>query len=307
MQYSFVDTKVSTVVEYAFQALALDDHRAAFTPAVWEQPTQPARLKKLTQSWFPGVHCNVGGAGGYEDQSLANDTLAWMLSQLQTVDGGVPLLDFDREYLDWIFQLNVRHCDATPSVGGYRGWGLGQMEETLTTAYSFVGDVKPWEGWQNWRDWMHPGDLARTPGRYQSFTAKSGRRTSTHHLLVGSNETVHPTVRVRVAKKGKGLSDVGEYFPKGLAGFKIVGPAGADETDPLAKGFKWVGQDSDGKEIVLEECELGVMELALLEASSKAVKDREVREAAAQAAATGASVEQVGWEKEAVKGENGKA
>lgn len=297
MQYSFVNTRVSQVVEYAFQALALDDHRAAFAPAVWEQPHPPAELRTLAQVWFPGVHCNIGGAGGYDDQSLANDTLAWMLTQLQTADvsdDGKPLLDFDTSYLDWIFSLNVAHCNNTPSVGGYRGWSLGKMEETLTTAYSFVGDVKPWEGWENWRDWAHPGDLARTPGRYEAYSARTGRKMKQNRPLEGSNETIHPSARVRVACGGKGLDDKVPYFPRGLQGFKIVGPEGADMRDPLAEGFKWVGKDSQGHDVVLEECRLGAMELALLAASRLAVQEGEAKK--------GVTTQQVEWQKGGVEG-----
>ena len=59
-EYSFVNTKVSNNVEYAFQALALDEHRKAFSPTVWERPEGEAKLKLLKQVWFPGVHSNVG-------------------------------------------------------------------------------------------------------------------------------------------------------------------------------------------------------------------------------------------------------
>jgi hypothetical protein len=271
LQYSFVDTKVAQVVEHAIQALALDDHRAAFTPAVWELPDPPNNLQTLTQVWFPGVHCNIGGAGGYEDQSLANDTLAWMVSELQTLDDGGPVLDFDTEYLHYVFKLNIDKCNSLDSsVGGYRGWSLGKMEETLSTAYSFVGDVKPWEGWENWKDWAHPGDLPRIPGRYESFDARSGRRSSTGSPLRGSNEKMHPSARVRMAMGGKGLDDKGAYFPKSMAGWKVVGPAGK-EGDPLADGFSWVGEDKDGNQIVLHEEKLGGLERELLGVSAEAV------------------------------------
>jgi hypothetical protein len=220
-----------------------------------------------------------------------------MLSHLKTADAsddGKPLLDFDASYLDWIFSLNVAHCNNTPSVGGYRGWALGKMDETLTTAYSFVGDVKPWAGWENWRDWAHPGDLARTPGQYESYSAKSGRRTKRKRPLVDSNETIHPSARVRVACGGKGLDDVGPYFPKGLEGFKIVGPEGADMRDPLAQGFKWVGKDVEGKEVVLEECKLGAIEIALLVASREAVEEQERKK--------GVRSQEVEWQKGDVTG-----
>jgi len=34
----FYDTKLSNCIENAFQALALDERRSAFAPAVWEKP-----------------------------------------------------------------------------------------------------------------------------------------------------------------------------------------------------------------------------------------------------------------------------
>ena len=36
-QYQFFDTALEDCVENAFQALALDERRSAFTPAVWEK------------------------------------------------------------------------------------------------------------------------------------------------------------------------------------------------------------------------------------------------------------------------------
>lgn len=34
----FYDTRISNCIENAFQALALDESRASFSPAVWEKP-----------------------------------------------------------------------------------------------------------------------------------------------------------------------------------------------------------------------------------------------------------------------------
>merc|ERR1711939_431792 len=82
-EMSFYDTKLGPGIENAFQALALDERRTAFSPALWEKP-QSCRTK-LRQVWFPGVHSNIGG--GYDDQELADITLAWMMSQFS------PFLD----------------------------------------------------------------------------------------------------------------------------------------------------------------------------------------------------------------------
>lgn len=41
--YGFLDTSIDKDVEYAYQALALDEQRKLFTPAVWTARQSPAR------------------------------------------------------------------------------------------------------------------------------------------------------------------------------------------------------------------------------------------------------------------------
>lgn len=70
-EYAFVNTEVGYNIEYAYQALALDERRAPFSPTVWESPKPDAAvvLQELKQCWFPGVHTSIGG--GFEGkQSL---------------------------------------------------------------------------------------------------------------------------------------------------------------------------------------------------------------------------------------------
>jgi uncharacterized protein (DUF2235 family) len=75
-RFRFHDVELSSYVDYAYQALAIDEKRKPFAPALWQkQPTSPAN-QVLEQVWFPGVHCNVGG--GYEDSGLADCALEWM-------------------------------------------------------------------------------------------------------------------------------------------------------------------------------------------------------------------------------------
>ncbi|PQE16051.1 hypothetical protein CJF32_00004935 [Rutstroemia sp. NJR-2017a WRK4] len=73
-EYKFYDTNLSGSIRHAFQALALDEHRRPFRPAVWEIRDME-NATDLRQVWFPGSHSNVGG--GYEDQEIADVTLAW--------------------------------------------------------------------------------------------------------------------------------------------------------------------------------------------------------------------------------------
>jgi uncharacterized protein (DUF2235 family) len=74
-EYKFYDTNLSGTIKHAFQALALDEHRAPFSPAVWERNNMQKTTIDLRQVWFPGAHSNAGG--GYDDQEIANITLAW--------------------------------------------------------------------------------------------------------------------------------------------------------------------------------------------------------------------------------------
>jgi len=77
-RWEFHDTKLSTHVDAAFHALAIDERRAAFEPTLWhQQPT--ARGQELKQVWFTGVHCDIGG--GYPDTSLSDIMLLWMVDR----------------------------------------------------------------------------------------------------------------------------------------------------------------------------------------------------------------------------------
>jgi hypothetical protein len=80
-RWQFHDTALSTTVDAAFQALAIDEQRQPFQPAVWEQ--QPdAEDQRLEQVWFAGVHCDVGG--GYPDAALADVALLWMVDRARS-------------------------------------------------------------------------------------------------------------------------------------------------------------------------------------------------------------------------------
>lgn len=75
-RWAFHDTELSSHVMTARQALAVDEKRAAFLPALWcydeERATQ--RPDSVKQAWFSGCHSDVGGAAG----ELA---FRWMLEE----------------------------------------------------------------------------------------------------------------------------------------------------------------------------------------------------------------------------------
>jgi uncharacterized protein (DUF2235 family) len=84
----FHNPNLSTIYEHAFQALALDENRAAYHPTLWTLfapeasgtpsplPPAPESMRRVEQRWFIGAHANVGG--GYRDDPLSFIPLAWM-------------------------------------------------------------------------------------------------------------------------------------------------------------------------------------------------------------------------------------
>jgi hypothetical protein len=69
-------------LDYAFQALAIDENRITFPPTLWHK-TADGPAKDLQQCWFPGVHSNIGGGSGrtpLELGEISHVTFAWMVS-----------------------------------------------------------------------------------------------------------------------------------------------------------------------------------------------------------------------------------
>jgi hypothetical protein len=122
------DTDLSEKVLNAFHALALDEERRPFTPTMWKK-TPDNKTTLLKQCWFPGVHTNVGG--GYEDQEIANMTLAWMIECTK------KWLEWDQKYLiDTIIKRRKKN------------WGEGTVYDSRTGLMKLT--------------WRTP----RTPGKY---------------------------------------------------------------------------------------------------------------------------------------------
>lgn len=74
----FHDTGLSSKIENAYQALAIDEKRKNFSATLWHQ--KPENVNQvLEQVWFSGVHSDVGG--GYPDCGLSDISLEWMLQK----------------------------------------------------------------------------------------------------------------------------------------------------------------------------------------------------------------------------------
>lgn len=85
-KFRFHDTNLGSSIDYAFQALSLDEHRGPFVPSLWTLPDHNRNVM-VEQVWFPGAHSDIGG--GYPGASSAmslkasDAVLHWMLSRLK--------------------------------------------------------------------------------------------------------------------------------------------------------------------------------------------------------------------------------
>ncbi|UXA15510.1 DUF2235 domain-containing protein [Mycobacterium sp. SMC-8] len=74
-KYKFHDVDLTEKVEFARQALAIDERRLTFSPCLWK----PNRITDIKQVWFEGVHSDIGG--GYPATAPADLTLRWMVHE----------------------------------------------------------------------------------------------------------------------------------------------------------------------------------------------------------------------------------
>jgi uncharacterized protein (DUF2235 family) len=89
-KHRFHDMRLSPGVLHAYHALALDDARLTFHPALWDAleeeghrgeeegdaPRRELRAVEMRQVWFAGMHTDVGG--GYPSRALSDIPLVWM-------------------------------------------------------------------------------------------------------------------------------------------------------------------------------------------------------------------------------------
>lgn len=148
--YRWHDTELSKIVDYAYHALAVDEHRKDFAPAVWTL-RKPENLD-VEQRWFAGSHSNVGG--GYRHDPLPKLALRWLqqkaepagLTFNQTVsvtpqEALAPLRDSYGEFMRGLYKVFKR------GKRFYRPFGLGVNE---------VIDDTVWRRWEAQADYRPP-------------------------------------------------------------------------------------------------------------------------------------------------------
>jgi uncharacterized protein (DUF2235 family) len=74
-RYKFHDTSLSSTVENAFHAVAVDEKRLHFKTTLWNRQAESVN-QTLEQRWFVGVHSDVGG--GTPVTGLSDLALRWL-------------------------------------------------------------------------------------------------------------------------------------------------------------------------------------------------------------------------------------
>lgn len=101
-RHGFHDTEISSLVDIRLHAMALDEPRKAFGPAIWTKPkfkfSAPGK-SPTEQVWFSGAHSDIGG--GYVKWTdpavkpgLSHLPLVWMLQRLRKLVPAIaPIAD----------------------------------------------------------------------------------------------------------------------------------------------------------------------------------------------------------------------
>lgn len=139
------------------------------------------------------MHSNIGG--GEAEQELQDITLAWMMSQMREACD----IEFDENYVQILF-------GPTPPVSPYRNWSCGLINTSnLLWIYYIAG--------------IHH---VRTPGQYFVVDGETGAavhdppHSNFLKPLEDTQERIHSSVRIRLARNGPGINDKGAYIAEAL-------------------------------------------------------------------------------------------
>jgi uncharacterized protein (DUF2235 family) len=140
--FTWHDTELSKIVDYAYHALAVDENRKDFAPAVWTA-RKPENLD-VEQRWFVGSHSNVGG--GYRNDPLPIAALTWLQRKAKAAGLGFKQ-DLEPGPEDHLAPINDSYSEFAFGLykrlkGGkryYRVFGRG-VNETI--------DDSVWKRWQ---------------------------------------------------------------------------------------------------------------------------------------------------------------
>ncbi len=139
-KHGFHDTRLSSIIENAFHALAIDEGRYTFEPSLFKD--DPDDKQRVEQVWFAGAHSDVGG--GYPDPGLSDIALQWMAQKAASCG-----LVLSVDYLSDRTKINPKPENAPNDSryikflpGNIRDIGRTPAEDVHESARGKVADAK---------------------------------------------------------------------------------------------------------------------------------------------------------------------
>ncbi|KAF2202864.1 hypothetical protein GQ43DRAFT_479521 [Delitschia confertaspora ATCC 74209] len=269
-KYAFHNVKLSTNIEHAFHALALDERRKAFGPTLWYIPHKDIKeikdehkLPELKQVWFPGVHINIGG--GSDDglnsmkgdlEAMANISFAWMLqciSSYLTID-----VQAYEKYMDYYFNWTKKikyECTHHTTTVTEKAWSWvpyipvinpGEDELKAPKQDKKHEHLDLERGWGlgpfvdscNGLLYGYVGGVSRTPGECTIEKVQDDGKLKTTPItdLGVTHEYIHPVANYRQVWR-ENIKEPSTAPPKQLENFRRE----------LSKGRYWWTKKTDGK------------------------------------------------------------
>ena len=122
-RFKFPDYKLGKPVSAAAHALSIDDQRATFHPLLWNESDEVRDKPRIDQTWFSGVHANIGG--GYPKQGVSLVTLDWMMRKAEAAGvrfdqaAGIKFLDKDKVFYREHMNVNDKVYDSRSGLSAY--------------------------------------------------------------------------------------------------------------------------------------------------------------------------------------------
>jgi uncharacterized protein (DUF2235 family) len=163
--YPFLNTGLRLNNEYAFHALALDEHRKAFAPTLWTNMgapnAAPRPIERTEQRWFVGAHANVGG--GCFDDALVQIPFSWIEQKASAIglafrkdfplDSAAASGDISDSFANFVHglyrlaRLNRRYYRPIGIAPKEEGEGVKVINETIDSSvfyrWRLLNDYRP--------------------------------------------------------------------------------------------------------------------------------------------------------------------
>jgi len=157
--YQWHDTALSKIVDYAYHAIAVDEHREDYEATVWTK--RKPENKDVEQRWFIGAHANVGG--GYKYDRLHALPLRWL--QEKAVACGLGLKEL--AIVDPSdYRAHVTDSYSQILWGLYKVVKLGKrFNRPFGTGVNETVDDSVWQRWKDIKNYRPPSLLGEATKR----------------------------------------------------------------------------------------------------------------------------------------------